>query len=202
MFKRLQLCSQDAASQEYYSPVWLLENLLGRSCFKVLWQVKELPLEIFKHHWISWILVLWEHRKRTGFILLLGTGQVWMSVARNAERKCSISTLSWRWGTLFSKLPVVRWCALKMPKLAEKCDTVCTPASTVAWRCEALVFCCVATSTKNEMGTRICRGGKKRKIIVVSNVTACLLCNLSTLCSSSVLFLFWAYLQSDVSVEF
>lgn len=160
-------------------------------------------MEIFRHHWISRILVLWGHRKRTGFIPLLGTGQVWMSVANNTERKCSISTLSWGWGTLFSKLPVVRICALKMPKLAGKCDTICAPASTIAARCEALVSCCVATSKTNEMGTwRIGGGGKKWKIIVVSNVTACLLCNHSTLCLSSVLFLLWAYLQRDVSVEF
>lgn len=51
-----------------------------------------------------------------------------------------------------------------MPKLAGKCDTICTPASTVAAKCEALVFCCVATSKKNEMGTwRIGGGGEKKE---------------------------------------
>lgn len=53
----------------------------------------------------------------------------------------SISTLSLRWDTSSSVLPVRGRCAPRTLNVAEKCDTKCTPARTVAARREALNLC-------------------------------------------------------------
>lgn len=54
------------------------------------------------------------------------------------ENVLSISILSLRWDTSSSMLPVRGRCAPRTLNVAEKCDTMCAPARTVAARREVL----------------------------------------------------------------
>lgn len=110
-------------------------------CFNILWQVKELLQEVLRLHWISWNLVLRAHWEKSWIHIFTWDWAGLNLCLLYGEIKCSISILCLRRNTLFSMLPVRGRCALGMPKIAEKRDTICAPARTVGARWEALNLC-------------------------------------------------------------